>query len=86
MSILAKLAITNPCDINYNDLLKIVGCKSYELSSTLKTMFTECLDSCLLVRIAILHSRFDYQDSLENILIDKIGADAYCDLANKHNL
>ena len=86
MKALQTLANTNPEEVSREDINKMFNCESRDLNEVLSAEFENCSDIELLKQIAIKHEGYDYQYSLEDILIEKMGEDAYDDFADDNDL
>lgn len=86
MTALQTLAITNPDECSRGDIHNIFNCESQNLNKVLKDEFESCNDIELLKKIAIAHDGYDYQYSLEDILIEKMGEDEYNEFADENDL
>ncbi|MDB4352867.1 hypothetical protein OAA60_05510 [Porticoccaceae bacterium] len=86
MSNLQSLANTNPEDVSREDICSIFNCKACDLNSVLKSAFEDCDDIETLKAIAVMHDGYEYQHSLEDILTEKMGEEAYDEFADENDL
>jgi hypothetical protein len=86
MTNLMNLANVDMEEVSRDEICAIMECESRNLNSVLKLAFESSEDLETLKKIAIVHSGYDYQFSLEDVLIERMGDDAYDEFADENDL